>query len=198
MSSAPPPGWYDDAGVSRWWDGQRWGPTAQAPETKEPASPRPAEAVPVPLGALEADPAGYTRLGWRRFRWLIAGCAAALLVVAAVVWLLVGRSGGDTEAASPEETVLEFIAAYKAGSCEGVTAVVTEHYLDESGSDCSEFQENPGQLEGVEVTLGEVSTNADGTVSVPVLMAFEGQSPSGDGGFTLIKVGDQWLIDDSW
>jgi len=199
MTSAPPPGWYDDvAGETRWWDGQKWGP-ARGERDPVPAAPPPTGTLSAPDIAPDAPvPSPPAQAGRGRLSWLIAGGAAVLIVVAAVVWTLVGRADGGSEAGSPEETVREFFAAFKAGSCEGVTAVVTERYIEESGSDCSEFEEHPGQMEGVELTLGEATTNSDGTVAVPIFLATEGKTPSGGGGFILVKVGDTWLIDDSW
>lgn len=204
MTSAPPPGWYDDdTGRSRWWDGKAWWNPAEAGQDPAGHVPPPDAALATPdtTGAtptLSPGPGPVTPPNsGRRSWWVVAGVVALLGMVAAV-WVLTRQVGSEPEARTPEDTVLEFYDAYKAGSCERTSAVLTEHYIEESGSSCSEFEEHPDALAGVEPTLGELTINADGSVAVPIFLAEAGQDPAEAGGFVLIQVDGTWLIDDSW
>lgn len=85
-----PPGWYDEPGgdraALRWWDGRAW-----TSVTRERS---PSEALSVPLPPADLLDSGPERRPVDRRTWLVAGAAAAALLVL-VTLVLPGRDRAD-------------------------------------------------------------------------------------------------------
>ena len=95
MTEARPPGWYDEPGgdraLLRWWDGRSWTPVTRSRSAFEQLPPE-RSAVDV----LEAEPQRPPRRGW-----VIAGIAAAVLLIIVVAGLPGRRTDGGLAERGP-------------------------------------------------------------------------------------------------
>jgi hypothetical protein len=93
--TARPPGWYDEPGgdraLLRWWDGRAWTPVTRSRSAFEQLPPQ-RSAVDV----LEAEPERPLRRGW-----VIAGIAAAVVLIIVVAGLPGRRSDGGLAERGP-------------------------------------------------------------------------------------------------
>ena len=94
MTEARPPGWYDEPGgdraLLRWWDGRSWTPVTRSRSVFERLP------EPVAVDVLDAEPARPPRRGW-----VIAGIAAAVLLVIVVAGLPGRRTDGGLAERGP-------------------------------------------------------------------------------------------------
>lgn len=95
MTEARPPGWYDEPGgdraLLRWWDGRSWTPVTRSRSVFEQLPPEPAA-----VDVLEAEPPRPPRRGW-----VIAGIAAAVLLIIVVAGLPGRQTGGGLAERDP-------------------------------------------------------------------------------------------------
>ncbi len=94
MTEARPPGWYDEPGgdraLLRWWDGRSWTPVTRSRSVFEQLP------APVAVDVLDAEPPRPPRRGW-----VIAGIAAAVLLVIVVAGLPGRRTDGGLAERGP-------------------------------------------------------------------------------------------------
>lgn len=222
-----PPGWYDDgSGTQRWWDGQQWTESLAPATPQTPAGGteylQPGYGQPAGYGQQPGYPGGYPGGpgGPRKSKgplFAVLGVVALLVIggIVALILVLGGDDGGDSTAADgpshsyssgsdPKATVEAFIDAAKKGDCDAAEKLVTQHFLDQVGSDCNQGQTDNG---GVDFRLdatgdftfdvGDADESGDqATVPVAITDSSEGTGVPVTVDYQLIKQGDGWLIDD--
>jgi hypothetical protein len=96
VTEARPPGWYDEPGgdraLLRWWDGRSWTPVTRSRSVSEQLPPE-RSAVDVLEAAPERPPS--------RRAWVIAGIAAAVLLIIVVAGLPGRRTDGGLAERGP-------------------------------------------------------------------------------------------------